>query len=215
MNDFDQYLNLSPLHRKDLNDRLFQIKDLKEHLQVTEKLFTQYSQIGTSLTQVMRELAKSFQAFKEFNNDPSLKSIIELLNQNSDTLSQHFTTVPSHIIEPLHQFVAVDISKCIEAGRNSESSYNNYVSASEKYVAFTKKKASVPGASEECESRLKEAHKQAAIADFNLSRSCELVDCKKLIEVSASVCILYFAKIENTKISHFFFHFRFLQNLLF
>ena len=191
MTDFARFINLPPLERDSLDKKLFEIKALKEHLHVTEKLFTQYSQVGMNLTKIMDELVKSFQSFKEFESDPSLKSISELLQQNSDSLKTHYTLITEQITAPLNSFITNEIDSAVEAGKTSEICYNAYVATTEKYTSLSKKKFNAPGALEEMDNRLRDAHKQAAAADFILDRKCELVERKKLVEISASVCIFF------------------------
>ena len=98
-------LNLSPFHLLTLSKNLDTILELKEHINLTEKIFNRYSECGFQLSQWLQKLSETFQCYEEFKTDPTLRNITELLYSFSCKLNDHYLHVKNHIIVPLKNFV--------------------------------------------------------------------------------------------------------------
>lgn len=186
-----EFINLSPSHIKLLDSRLEALMTLKVHLQETIETFNKYSSVGKNLCSCMGKLSESFKC-EEFVFDPTLQSISRLLDTFRDTLYDHYNSIKDHIITPLSSFVNNDIKTAEEAGKQRASCLEIYNKNLENFVSLKKGKNIKEGQNIELESlegKLIQTHGQAVFTDFLLYRSLELVERKKLIEITATVCI--------------------------
>lgn len=197
-----EFLNLSPRHIKNLTDHLDDVVILKQHILDTIDTFNKYAEAGQTLCSCMEKLSNSFQCYREFQNDPTLQTISSLLNSIKDTLFHHYSRIDLHIVQPLDKFVNTDIKQAEEYGKVREHSIENYNKCLENFVSFKKSKSSKDPTNlqaEKMEINLMMAHGDAVQSDFNLHRSLELVERKKLIEITATVCIFISQKFERKK----------------
>ncbi|KAH0785964.1 ARF GAP-like zinc finger-containing protein [Histomonas meleagridis] len=159
MEDNLQFLNLSPLHNHDLKQRLHEILDLKEHVLVTQKTFSQYADCGHQLCSCMEKLAGTFGNYKEFQVDPALRSISGLLLSFKNSLQSHYDQIEANIITPLKNFVKNEIGRAEEYGKKAFHDFDTYSKALEQFVSINPKKA--PMEFEEKEGKLITTHWQA------------------------------------------------------
>jgi hypothetical protein len=179
-------LTLSPLHIESRAKRLDAVLDLKEHIHVTLKTFGRYSEVGSELCKCMGKLAESFESYNK--TDPSLLSISQILMAYQGILSGHFEQVKEHIVGPLRQFVKDDIGRVEEGGRRANHDLDTYFKYLESYLTISRKEK---GAKlQDKDTKLKAAHRQAVLSDFQLERSISLVERKMIIDISATVCFL-------------------------
>lgn len=189
--DRREFINLSPEHIKSLDSRLEALMTLKVHLQETVETFNKYSTVGKNLCTCMGKLSESFKC-EEFQFDPTLQSITNLLDSFRETLFIHYDQIKDHIINPLTSFVSNDIKSAEEAGKARSQHLENYNKTLENFVSLKKGKNIKEGQNAELEvleGKLISIQQQAVFSDFLLYRSLELVERKKLIEITATVCI--------------------------
>ncbi|OHT05525.1 hypothetical protein TRFO_26733 [Tritrichomonas foetus] len=187
MNDHVEFLNLSPLHLNSLSVRMKEMTQLKEHINATSKTFQAYSEVGAQLCSCMSKLSASFQDYQEFQSDPALKAISDLLNKFQSSLKIHYEQIQDHIITPLKEYVKNDITSVEEKGKEATKAIDAYFKTVENYTMISKKKPQ--NELDEADVRLKKCHKKACFSDYLFMRSLDLVERRKLIEVLAHVCI--------------------------
>ncbi|OHT01999.1 hypothetical protein TRFO_31018 [Tritrichomonas foetus] len=187
MEDQVDFLNLPPLHTNSLTNRLNLILQLKEHINYTTETFEQYSDVGLNLCKCMEKLSGSFTCYQEFQSDPTLRSISNLLDSFQSTLKNHYLQIEDLIIKPLIKFVKTDIREAEEKAKRANQNVDNYFRNVENYVALKKKNTNEL---QEIEGRLMASHWQAVESDFSFHRALDLVERKKLIEITATVCFL-------------------------
>jgi hypothetical protein len=135
----------------------------------------------------MGKLAESFESYNK--TDPALLSISEILVAYQTTLNGHFQQVKDHIVGPLKQFLREDIGQAEEDGHRANHDLDAYFKYLDSYLTISKKERGPK--LEEKETRLKAAHWQAVLSDFQLERSLSLVERKMLIDISATVRFIH------------------------
>ena len=188
MEDNIDFLNLPPLHINSLNNRLSKILKLREHISDTAQTFEQYANVGKNLCNCMEKLSESFSCYQEFQSDSTLRNISNLLDYFRQTLFNHYDQIRNHIIAPLEKFMKTDIDNAEERAKKASHCIESYFKNVENYVSLKKRN---PNELQEIEGRLMASHWQAVEADFQFHRAIDLVERKKLIEISANVCISF------------------------
>lgn len=182
MEEYVNYLNLSPTHVDELKKRLESIQAMAALIVDAERTFTRYVDCGKQLCSIMKKLSTSFTNFGPVEADPNITYIVEILNNFKETMGTHFEMIESAVISPLNQFVNGDVKAVEQLGKQAEKMYDNYHTTFEKYVSLSKKKVSDQEI-EEFDMKLMQAHGRAVFADFQLSRQLELVERKKNVEI--------------------------------
>ena len=188
MNENIEFLRLSPIHAYNLQKSVQKILSLKENIKHTKQTFEQYTQIGLSLCDCMEKLATAFKGYSKYESDPTMISIHDLLINFKDTMKDHYSQVKQQIISHLDKFVSEDIEKAVSEGAKASHEYDNLCKCMDNYGVQTPKKKKSTIDSQEKIMKLIASYWDAGKSDFELSRQLELVERKKMIEITASVC---------------------------
>lgn len=184
--DSFQFLCLSPTHIEEHQARLNAILRLKENILGTIKTVQQYAEAGSQLVICMQRLAESFRAYNEFQSDPTIRSISDLLLSFGTILGDHYTQVEDHVVQPLRSFMKNDIQKAEDAGKAAIHDIEIYLKALDACAAMNKKKVKPTDFDKQGrEVELMKRHQTAVSSDFMYERALSLVERKKLVDVTA------------------------------
>ena len=181
-----QFLSLSPTHIEEHQARLNSILRLKENIAGTIKTVQQYSEAGCQLVLCMQRLAASFTVYNEFQSDPTIRSISDLLLSFGSILNDHYAQVEAHVVTPLRNFMKNDIQKAEDAGKTAIRDVETYLKALDACAALNKKKVKPTDFDKQGrEVELMKRHQTAVTSDFMYDRYLTLVERKKLVDVTA------------------------------
>ena len=187
--DYTDYLCLSPIHIEKNQQRLAAILRLKENISATIKTVQRYAGAGTQLSNCMKKLAVSFKAYNEFQSDPTIRTISDLLTSFGDSLMGHYAQIEPCIVAPLRDFIKKDIAKVEEAAKVAARDTEIYLKTLDVWAALNKKKVKPTDQDkQERDGRLMSLHQVAIRSDFIYDRSLSFVERKKLVDVTAVVC---------------------------
>lgn len=186
MDEYSVFLNMSPVYVKQLHDQLQKISSLRNHILSLETSFEKYSFAGLEMCSSMQTLANAFTTYSEIDKDPTITSMSDLLLSFGDSMSKYFHEVQDHILIPLRNFNEKVISGIENDEEKAKISQENYIQLAEKYSINSKKKA---GNEKEILSQLTTAYSDSIRTNFILSRNIELVNRKRLLELTSTVCI--------------------------
>ena len=184
-----EFQSLSPSHIEEHQKRLNAILRLKENITTIIKTVQQYAEAGNQLAVCIEALAESFTGCGEFQDDPTIRSISDLLHSFKTILADHYSQVDQHVVQPLRNFMRDDIQQAEDAGKVASRDIEAYLKALDAVAAMNKKKIKPTDMDkQEREVRLMKLHQTAVESDFMFDRRLTLVERKKLVDVTAVVC---------------------------
>lgn len=180
------FQSLSPAHIEDHQHRLNAILRLKENINTIIKTVQHYADAGNQLALCIEALAESFTGCGEFQDDPTIRSISDLLRTFKSVLAEHYSQVDDHVVKPLRSFMKDDIQQAEDAGKAASRDIEAYLKALDACAAMNKKKVkSNDMDKQDREVRLMKLHQTAVESDFMFDRRLTLVERKKLVDVTA------------------------------
>lgn len=188
MNENIEFLRISPIYAAKLQKSTENVMKLREHIKQTKQVFEQYAQIGSNLCECMENLAYSFKELSDFENDTTMISIHDLLLKFKSTMKEHYNQVKQQIIKHLDDFMNKDIEEAVVRNSKASHEFDNLNKAMDNYVLQKSKKKKLQNDSQEKIMKLIALYWDTGKSIFELNRQLELVERKKLIEITASVC---------------------------
>lgn len=188
MNENIDFLRVSPIFTSKLQKSAENVLKLREHIRQTRQVFDQYAQIGGNLCQCMEVLAGSFKELSEFENDSTMVSIHDLLLKFVVTMKEHYKQVKLQIITHLDDFMTNDIGEAETKNAKVSHEFDILNKALDNYDIQKTKKKKAQNDSQEKIMKLIAMYWDAGKSVFELNQQLELVERKKLIEITASVC---------------------------
>ena len=189
MEEYSAFLNLSPSHLKEIRERLDALTQLRDHINSLENLFQKYSDAGLEMCSCMQSLANGFLSYSQVDKEPTITSISNLLLSFGDSMSKYFIEVKEHILLPLHNFSQKNIISAEEYSKTAQENFDNYINLLEKNTINSKKKS---GEAPNLLPQIASAYSESIRSDFILSRNLDLIERKRLIELTTTVCFFSF-----------------------
>jgi hypothetical protein len=190
MSNQREALSLSPIHLKDLANRLHQTVELKDHVKATTDTFLKYASAGVELCDAMANLARSFRTFPKFNSDPTFQHVSQLLFDLVEVFGRHYGTIEESIVGPLLDFLAKDVKRAEEGAKRAAHDYEVYIRALEQYVQPNANPKKPVIHTPDMIGRLQHSYLAAAKADFEYASALEIVERKKLYEIATGVSFM-------------------------
>ena len=139
--DGKDYMNLSPLHKRNLRRRLQAAVDLRHHITKTMGLFRKYASMGQEMCKILGQLSGAFQDFKEFQTDPTFSRITETLVSVRESFTRHYDAVEETVVMPLDNFVQSMIIPAEKKGKEADKEYEEYTKLVDQYMSPQNKKS--------------------------------------------------------------------------
>ena len=180
--DGKDYMNLSPLHKRNLRRRLQSAVDLRHHITKTMGLFRKYASMGQEMCKILGQLSGAFQDFKEFETDPTFSRITETLVSVRESFTRHYDAVEETVVTPLDNFVQSMIIPAEKKGKEADKEYEEYTKLVDQYMSPQNKKSPETA----LPMQLQAAHWKAIDSDFKTNRLLDEVEAKKLLEIAVT-----------------------------
>ena len=180
--DGRDFMNMSPLHKRNLRRKVQNIVDLRNHINKTIGMFQKYAAMGRDLCEILGMLSGAFRDFKEFEKDPTFNRITDIFLSLKECFARHYGAVKETVVDPLDNFVKSQIIPAEKKAKEADKEYEEYSKLVDQFMSPQNKKNPDPA----LPMQLQAAHWKAIDSDFKTSQMLEEVETKKLLEIACS-----------------------------
>jgi hypothetical protein len=137
----------------------------------------------------MTNLAFSLEVYSEFQHDPAIRAISDLLHSFRTAFSGHYDGINQNIISRLQSFLENDIHPAEEESHKANETRATYLKMFDAFTSLSVRKFPSKQELEERTQHLSRDHWEAVNADFRFDRALSLVERKKLLELTSTFLV--------------------------